>query len=118
MKQYPEKTPFKVTIESYRVILKAILPYQPHHLHLVSSITLAAKGSTRKYSLEFRREREINDPTYDSLNDVIHIDFSIEETTAVLELLKTEPQPILELKDELGQIRVELSTGWHTPGTS
>ncbi|REJ76407.1 MAG: hypothetical protein DWQ47_12435 [Acidobacteria bacterium] len=56
----------------------------------------------------FRRKSKINNPYYDRKNDVLYIDFSIEETSAVLQLLESKKPANLELKNQDGRIWVEL----------
>ena len=108
----PAITPFRVVIDRYRIVVKAALPNQRHDLSRVSSFALKAVGQERRYMLCFRREGEIRDPWYDPPSDIIYIDYSIEESSTVLQLLQSGERLVLELKIQDGSFWVELWTDW------
>jgi hypothetical protein len=111
---YPPRVPYTgeidVFVAGYKIILKSAKPYHEHFFNLVSTIELRAKDSPRVYALTFRRQNEIKEPEYDKLNDIVFIDFSIEETAAVILLLESGKKIRLELKKQEGRVWVELSS--------
>jgi len=105
------KKPFKVWVVNYRIILKAARPHYAYCFNLVSSVSLTTtgeQGTPTKCALFFRRANDIQDPQYDTLNDRVTIDFAIEETSAVIQLLQSHKKICLEMKIQDERVYVDL----------
>ncbi len=105
------KKPFKAQVVSYRVLLKSARPNHPYCLNLVSTVNLTTKGNQgtpTNCALFFRRANDIQDPQYDKLNDRVTIDFSIEESAAVIQLLQSHRNVIIEMKIQDERVYVDL----------